>query len=113
LNTKSGDDAIEIGTRVRGTVKQHEGDSLLVAIQLAVGHPVTDARNLDIDLVQTETMDLRTTMTVGQTRRINCGRSKMLEIHIEPITIADDEPSDARETSASSVLNSKSTARSP
>jgi hypothetical protein len=84
LNTRNGGDAIEIGTRVRGIVNEHEGDSLLVAFKLAVGRAVMDARNPDTELVQTETLDLRTTMIVGKTKRIDCGRSKVLEIRVIP-----------------------------
>lgn len=90
---------IEFGTRLRGTVNEHEGDSLLVAIKLAVGHPVMDACSPDVDLVRTETLDLRTTMIVGQKKRIDCGHSKLLEIHLKPIATVGDElsgPSESR-----------------
>lgn len=91
LNARNGEGAIEIGTRVRGTITKREGDSLLVTIQLAVGHPVRDASDPDTELVQTEMLDLRTTMTVGQKKRIKCGRSGILEIHIKPTSTTDDE----------------------
>jgi hypothetical protein len=92
LNPRIGGDVIEIGTRMHGTVSGHEDGSLLVSFKLAVGHQVIDARDPDMDLVQTEMFDLRTTMTIGQKKRVNCGRSQLLDIQVKPILTADDEP---------------------
>ncbi len=88
LKTKNGEDVIEFGTEFSGTVNECEGGLLLVAIKLAVSRPVTDAHNPDIDLVRTETLDLRTTMAAGQKKQIKCGQAQTLEIHLKPISTA-------------------------
>lgn len=108
-SSSNGEDAIEIGTRVRGTVKKHDGDSLLVALQLAVGHAVMDACDPETTLAKTETLDLRTSMIIGQEKEFYCGRSQVLKIHVQSIPAADDEPSDATKGRASRFGNGKST----
>ena len=101
LDSGNGEGAIEIGTRVRGTIRKHGRDSLLVALKLSTGHAVVDERDPDTTMAKTETVEIRTRVTIGREKQFACGRSQVLKIHVQPIPAADDELSEAPKDRAS------------
>ncbi|GAA4453107.1 serine/threonine-protein kinase [Novipirellula rosea] len=98
LNTSNGGDGLEVGTQVRGTVKKHTGESFLVELKLAVGHGLIDAGNPEMELVNTQALELRITMRTGEEKQFDCGNSRTLKIRVQPITTTNVE-SETRQAS--------------
>lgn len=100
LGGKSGNDGLEYGTGVRGKIERQGPETLLVRISLALRHAVRIEDAPEIQLVRTETLDVRAPTTIGKVTRIPCGELQTLEIEL--LRLSADEPNARPESSKTS-----------
>lgn len=79
IKPKHTKDEIPIGTRINGKLQSQRSGAceLALTIQIAEQRDVADE---EMDLVQSETIDLRTVIAVGQTKRVVYSVGKSIEI---------------------------------
>ncbi len=85
LKPKTGGGELEIGTRISGTIERSPDGAVHVALKIRVGERVSQAGDPDTDLVRTETLDLRTVLRPGVTKRIKYSQSQSCEVRVDAL----------------------------
>lgn len=83
--TKAGEDDLEIGTRITGTFTRTGADTVQLVLDIRIGSAVSQKHEPKTDLVRTETIEIRTSLRPGQTKRLDCSRSQWCELTIDPV----------------------------
>lgn len=100
LRDENVEDGLEFGTRVRGKIERQGRTTLIVRLSLALGNAISVENAPDVQLVRTESVDIRAPMTIGKVTRIPCGKSQTLEV--EPVRVSAEEPNVGPGTSKTS-----------
>ncbi len=83
--TKAGDDDLDIGTRVTGSFEHMHTGTVQLSLKISIGATVSQDDDPRTDLVKTETLDIRTVLRPGETKRLKCSPSQWCEVRIDPV----------------------------
>jgi len=78
----SGETALNFGVRLTGTIKPAAKDQFRIALKLHVGN-LNDSQVLQTEVVRTLTVEIRSDLKTGETKRIHCGDQQWLELRLE------------------------------
>ncbi|MFH1299818.1 MAG: hypothetical protein ABIK07_02060 [Planctomycetota bacterium] len=82
LPSLAGEAAMAMGVRITGTIKPAAKDQFRIALKLHVGN-LNDSQVLQTEVVRTLTVEIRSDLKTGETKRIHCGDQQWLELRLE------------------------------
>lgn len=85
VKTRAVGDDLDIGTRVTGKFNFTGTGRVQLALKVSVGFVISQDDDLETDLVKTETLDIRTVVRVGETKRFKCSATQSCDVRVDPI----------------------------
>ncbi|QDT30732.1 hypothetical protein [Gimesia panareensis] len=82
LPVVQGAPALSVGVRAAGTITPADRQQFHVALQLQVGNRVSSG-SAKTQVVRTETVEIRSLLQTGKTKRFPCGAGQLLELRLE------------------------------
>jgi hypothetical protein len=86
LKPKDGGEELYGGTRISGTMAQAADGRIRLSAKIELGSIVSPPDDRDTDFARTESLDIRTVLRPGQTKRFEYSDSKWCEIRVEPVS---------------------------
>tara|TARA_R110002111_G_scaffold255157_1_gene321245 strand:- start:30492 stop:30941 length:450 start_codon:yes stop_codon:yes gene_type:complete len=77
-----GEAALKVGVRVTGAIKPADQGRFRIALKLQVGSRV-ESPDPETQVVRTETVEIRSDLKTGVTKRFHCGGQQWLELRLE------------------------------
>lgn len=77
-----GEAGLEFGVQVTGTIKPAAKDRFRIALKLQVGNRI-ESPDSETQVVRTQTVEIRSDLKTGVTKRIHCGGKQWLELKLE------------------------------
>lgn len=85
VKTRAVGDELDIGTRVTGKLKRTPTGTVQLALKVSVGFAVSQDDDPETDLVKTETLDIRTVVRAGETKRFKCSATHWCDVRVDPV----------------------------
>ena len=83
---KTGGEDLYGGTRVSGTMTEAPDGRIRLSAKIELGSIVSPPDDQDTDFARTESLDIRTVLRPGQTKRFEYSDSKWCEIRVERVS---------------------------
>ena len=86
MSSRFGEGRLEYGTRMKGRIDPQGDDQYVVAFDLKCGsliHREEDPANAQAEIVRTESVEIRTTMKIGEKRSFSCSGLKRCDLRLE------------------------------
>jgi len=85
VKPKTGDGDLDIGTRVTGNFERTRTGTVQLALKIRIGFAVSQDEDPKTDLVRTETLDIRTVLRPGETKRLKSSASQWCEVRVDAV----------------------------
>ena len=85
VKANAGDDDFDIGTRVNGKFERTGTGTVRLALKIRIGLIVPQEDDPKTELVRTETVEIRTVLRPGETKRLTCSASQWCEVTVDPV----------------------------
>ncbi len=85
VKPKTGEGDLEIGTCVTGKWERTGNGAVQLALKISIGATVSQEDDPNTDLVRTETVEIRTFIRPGTTKRFNCSANQWCEISVDDV----------------------------
>lgn len=81
----AGDDGFDIGTRVNGTFERTGTGTVRLALEIRIGSTVPQACDPQTELFRTETVEIRTLLHPGQTKRLHFSAFQWCDVTVDHV----------------------------